>query len=147
MAIFSGRYSWDGKKNDYREPIAWFPGAYDITIAKIAGKASRMAFIRPYICIYTNTGSGHSVSANPEKFAKRICEDFQLEMEKVLWVEQLSPHGNDYEVIMFRRKGQMGNTVFYDIEKRPALPNEITIIERHLPHGMDTRQERNIVRG
>jgi len=116
-------------------------------MAKIAGKSSKTVFIRPHICIYTNSGSGYSVSANPEKFAKRICEDFHLEMEKVLWVEQLSPHGNDFEVIVFRRNGQMGNTVFYDTEKRPALPNELTRIEQLLPHGTDTRQERNIVRG
>ncbi len=36
MAIFKGRYSWDGKKNDQREPIAWFPGTYDLKIVDLA---------------------------------------------------------------------------------------------------------------
>ena len=147
MVIFSGRYSWDGKKSDYREPISWFPGAYDITIARIAEKSSKLVFIRPYMCVYTNTGSGYSVSANPEKFAKRICEDFHLKMEKVLWVEQLSPDGDDFEVVVFHQKGRMGNTVFYDMEKRPARPNEISRILQHLPHGSDIRQESDRVRG
>ena len=37
MKIFNGKYSWDGKKHDNQEPIAWFPGAYNLKIVDLAG--------------------------------------------------------------------------------------------------------------
>ena len=132
MAIFQGRYSWDGTKSDNRDPISWFPGAYDLIIAKLDGENTNISFIRPYICIYTNTGYGYSVSANPEKFAKRICEDFSLRIDKVLWVERKEPESEEYDVIIFQKKGKMGETVFYSMEKRTPHPAELRLITHHI---------------
>jgi len=132
MAIFKGRYSWDGKKSENKEPISWFPGAYDLSISNLAGPQESISYIRPYLCIFTNTGWGYSVSANPEKFAKRICEDFGLPIEKVLWVEQTEPGSHSFEIITFRKRGQMGRQVFYAIEKRRPLENELKLIEKEL---------------
>ena len=128
MAIFHGRYSWDGTKSDSREPISWFPGAYDLTIAKLDATNKNIEFLRPYICIYTNTGRGYSVSANPEKFAKRICEDFSLQIDRVFWVERKEPGSQEYDVVIFRKKGQMGDTRFYAMEKRAPSQSELQTI-------------------
>ena len=132
MAIFQGRYSWDGTKSDNREPISWFPGAYDLIIAKLDGDNKTISFLRPYICIYTNTGYGYSVSANPEKFAKRICEDFSLRIDKVLWAERKEPDSEEYDIIIFQKKGQMGETIFYSMEKRAPLPAELRLITHQI---------------
>ncbi len=132
MAIFQGRYSWDGTKTDNKEPISWFPGAYDLVIAKLEAGNKNITFLRPYICIYTNTGYGYSVSANPEKFAKRICDDFSLRIDKVLWVERKEPDSEKYEVIIFQEKGQMGETNFYSIEKRKPNLAELQLISQYI---------------
>lgn len=131
MAIFHGRYSWDGTKSDSREPISWFPGAYDLTIAKLDAINKNVEFLRPYICIYTNTGQGYSVSANPEKFAKRICEDFSLQIDRVLWVERKEQGSQEYDVILFQKKGQMGKTHFYAMEKRKPNEAELRTISHY----------------
>ncbi len=128
MAIFNGRYTWDGKKEKKRDPISWFPGAYDLKVIDISSSIQTITHIKPYICIFTNTGSGYSVSANPEKFAKRICEDFSLEIEKVLWVEQTEIDSGKYDIITFKRRGQLGEDMFYSIEKRKPMPSELKII-------------------
>ncbi len=130
MAIFSGRYSWDGKKTDGRDPISWFPGAYDLKIINLDESVKTVSFMRPYLCIFTNTGSGYSVSANPEKFAKRICEDFSLSIERVLWVEQQEKDSDVFEVITFQKKDQVGDHVFYNIERRKPLENELRLIKK-----------------
>jgi hypothetical protein len=132
MAIFHGRYSWDGTKADNKEPISWFPGAYDLTITDLSESNDSLTFIRPILCVFTNTGKGYSVSANPEKFAKRICEDFSLQVDKVLWVERKEPGVESFDIIVFKKKGQMGDTTFYTMEKRQPLPNELNIIQRQL---------------
>ncbi len=139
MAIFHGRYSWDGTKADDKEPISWFPGAYDLTIADLTESNNTLTFLRPHICVFTNTGRGYSVSANPEKFAKRICEDFSLQIDRVLWVEQREAGVDDFDIIVFTKKGQMGETSFYSMEKRKPMPNELSIIRKHL-NGRDSTQ-------
>lgn len=132
MAIFAGRYSWNGKKSDGREPISWFPGAYDLKIIDLSEGRETISFMRPFLCVFTNTGSGYSVSANPEKFAKRICEDFSLDIEKVLWVEQQESGSHSFDIITFNKKGHLGQMVFYSIDRRKPRKNELTLIEKEL---------------
>lgn len=132
MAIFKGLYSWDGKKSDEHEPISWFPGAYDLKIVDLNEDYENITHLRPYLCIYTNTGKGYSVSANPEKFAKKICIDFNLDIEKVLWVERLNPQEDRFEVVTFRKKGQVGAHDFYAIEKRKPMQGELGLIVKEL---------------
>ncbi len=129
MAIFDGRYSWTGKKEDYLDPIAWFPGAYELKIIDLNEKIKGVSFVRPYLCVYTNTGYGHSISANPEKFAKRICYDFSLKLEKVLWVEQSKETPGKFEIIVFKKCGKLSDDSFYQVEKRKPTPGELTLIK------------------
>ncbi len=130
MAIFDGRYSWNGKKEDHRDPIAWFPGAYDLKIIDLREEHRGVSFLKPYICIFTNTGFGHSVSANPEKFAKRICVDFSLDLEKVLWVECLSVEPLFFEIVLFNRNGQLHEKAIYLVSRRQPTHGEASLIKR-----------------
>ncbi|MDR3629393.1 MAG: hypothetical protein P4L42_03570 [Desulfocapsaceae bacterium] len=132
MAIFCGRYSWDGRKTDQREPVAWFPGAYDLRIIDLTEGMKGITFLKPVLCIYTNTGTGYSISEHPERFAKRICSDFSLEIDKVLWVEQLQ-HGSDsFEIITYKQCGILGGNSLYLTLKRRPLPRELNLIRKGL---------------
>jgi hypothetical protein len=132
MAIFKGRYSWDGKKNDQRDPIAWFPGAYDLKIVDLTEGRGGVTFLKPFLCIYTNTGAGYSISEHPEKFAKRICSDFSLHMDKVLWTEQLQKGADAFQIVTFEKCGTVGGNPFYLTRKRKPLANEINLIKKEL---------------
>lgn len=132
MAIFNGRYRWDGTKKNNQEPIAWSPGAYDVKIFRCAASALKVEYLKPIVCVYAPTGEGQSISAHPEKFAKQICNDFSLDMERVLWVEDNLKDDDRYEVVMFTRSGQIGNTIFYRSRKRPAFKCEVEMIEQEL---------------
>lgn len=132
MAIFAGRYRWDGTKSGESEPIAWFGGAYDVKIFKRPSSSVKIQHLKPIVCIYAPTGEGQSISANPEKFAKKICDDFSLDIEKVLWVEDLLKKVDRYEIVMFNRSGKLGTKIFYRIEKRMASEREVRIIQKEL---------------
>jgi hypothetical protein len=129
MAIFNGRYQWDGTKKDDVDPIAWYPGSYDVKILEHSDTKSNVRHFKSSICLYSRTGEGQSISANPEKFVKRICEDFSLDIDRVLWVEDLLTNHDRYEVILFTRTGKMGKGFFYRIEKRKALEAEVKMIQ------------------
>ncbi len=132
MAIFNGRYRWDGTKQDDLDPIAWYPGSYDVKILDCSGKESKVSHFKTSICLYARTGEGQSISANPEKFAKRICNDFSLNIDRVLWVEDLLSEKDRYAIVLFTRTGKMGKGFFYRTEKRQALDAEVKMIERAL---------------
>ncbi|SDP55354.1 hypothetical protein [Desulforhopalus singaporensis] len=119
MAIFSGRYSWTGIREDNSEQIAWSAGACDVTIYKWPAKGN-VEPLKPYVCVYAQTGSGFSVSANPEKFAKKLCAEFSLELQRVLWVEDHGTAENRFEIVTFSRSSRLGATFFYKVEKRWA---------------------------
>lgn len=132
MAIFNGRYRWDGTKKDNLEPIAWFPGAYDVKILDRSGPENKVRQFKPYICLYARTGEGQSISAHPEKFVQRICMDFSLNIDRVFWVEDLLTENDRYDVILFTRTGKMGKSFFYRTEKRKALEQEVKMIQQAL---------------
>ncbi len=132
MAIFDGVYSWTGKREDQYEPIAWFPGAYDLKIIDLRESNNGVSFLKPYLCVFTNTGKGHSISANPEKFAKRLCVDFSLELEKVLWVERAKEDLEKFEIISFIKCGKLSETAFYQVDRRNPTPGELVLIQKNI---------------
>lgn len=131
-AIFDGRYSWDGKKRGDSDPISWFPGAYDMKIIKLRSGRGDIRHLKKYMCVFTNTGSGYSVSANPVNFAKKICEEFSLELEKVIWVERENSKSDTYEVINFTRASVVGEHVFYTFQRREPMASERKIINSEM---------------
>lgn len=130
--IFVGRYSWDGVKKDDREPIAWSAGAYDVKIYKRPASSGKVELLKPYVCIYAKTGIGQSISANPERFAQHICLDFGLNIERVVWVEDLLDPKSQFEIVQFTRLRKIGDTVLYKTEKRMAELHEVQLLRKEL---------------
>ena len=132
MTLFNGRYRWDGTKKDNLDPIAWFPGSYDVKILDCSKETGKVRLLKPYLCLYARTGEGQSISAQPEKFALRICRDFSLEIGRVLWVEDLLTEQDRDEVVSFIRTGKVGNSPLYRSIKRMASAREIEYIKKAL---------------
>lgn len=132
MKIFNGTYSWDGKKHGDREPIAWFPGTYNLRIFNLSAGNRGVFYLKPHLCIFSETGQGHSISANPEKFAKHVCTDFSLDVERVLWVEELHNEAASYEVTVFTKSGKLGESLLYHVDKRPPSAAELKLIKKEL---------------
>ena len=134
MELFNGIYSWDGKKRDGRDPIAWFPGSYHLYISSIGEDNGKVTSFRKHLCLYSETGKGHSISAHPEKFAKHVCEDFSIDLERTLWVEVNPAPETKYEVIVYSRNSKLKEVFFYRVQKRFPTDIELKLIEEHLEH-------------
>jgi hypothetical protein len=132
MYIFNGTYSWDGKKRDGRDPIAWFPGAYQLRIVNLSSNREGITPLKTHLCVFSETGQGHSISAKPLKFAQHICTDFSLDIERVLWVEKIEDTPGTYEILILSRNGKLGNEMFYRVERRLPTEAEQRLIEKSL---------------
>lgn len=132
LKIFNGIYSWDGTKADGRDPIAWSSGAYDVKILKRDRGGGNIEMLKPFICVYSATGKGQSISSQPEKFAKQLCDEFSLQIERVFWIEEHKGNTDRYEAIIFTRSMKMGKTIFYKTEKRPLHLQEKQELEKEL---------------
>jgi hypothetical protein len=132
MEIFNGIYSWDGKKHNGRDPIAWFPGAYNLRIFSLAADGGTVTHLKPYLCIFSETGQGHSISAKPANFARRVSSDFSLEIERVLWVEEIQGKEDCFEIVVFSRSGTLADEPFYSAARRLPTAGEQRLIERKL---------------
>jgi hypothetical protein len=132
--IFSGMYSWDGKKHDERPPIAWFPGSYYLHICEVGSGAKNITPLKRFVCIYQEAGKGHSISAEPERFVQHICYDFSLAVDRVLWVERLPrSSAGAYQVIVITKSGRLGGQDFYRVSKRAPTDAEVHLIEQTAP--------------
>ena len=134
MELFNDIYSWDGKKRDGRDPIAWFPGSYHLYIYGVGTDDGKVTSFRQHLCLYAETGRGHSISAHPEKFARHVCEDFAIDLERTLWVEVNPSPTKKLEVIVYSRKSKLKELFFYRIQKRDPTETELSLIEEHLQH-------------
>ncbi|MBT8329545.1 MAG: hypothetical protein KJO60_07915 [Desulfofustis sp.] len=134
MELFNGIYSWDGKKRGGRDPISWFPGNYHLYIYAIGKDDGKVTSFKQHLCLYSETGKGHSISAHPEKFARHVCEDYSIDLERTLWVEINPSLEKKYEVIVYSRKSKLKELFFYRIQKRPPNETELELIEAHLKH-------------
>lgn len=132
MELYNGIYRWEGTKTGDREPIAWSPGAYDVKLYRRSNSSQKVELFKPYVCVYSGTGEGQSISADPTKFAKQLCFEFSLDIERVFWVEDLLTEEERFEVILFSRTARVGDNTFYSTEKRKALPLEAAQLEEEL---------------
>ena len=132
MTVFNGRYCWDGCKKDDREPIAWYPGCYNLKIFGSNPKRGVVEYLKSHTCVYSRTGEGVSISDNPVRFAKQICDDFSLQLERVLWVEELHGEKKRFVIVMFKKCGKLGDEKIYNVTKREPRPDENKLIKMQL---------------
>ena len=88
--------------------------------------------LRPYAVVATQTGEGFFKTTCAESLGKRICRDFNLAIDEILWIEHYPDEPALY-VANFKPKSYLGNEIFYTIDWRPIRPNELQVIQSFIP--------------
>jgi hypothetical protein len=88
--------------------------------------------LRPYAVVATQTGEGIFKTTCAESLGKRICRDFNLEIDGILWIEHYPDEPALY-VAMFKPTSYFDNEIFYSIDWRPIRPNELQLIQPFIP--------------
>ena len=132
MIIFDGTYRLQRQEDispgaDRNWACSWRLRLFDLTLSHPDVK-----HLKPYAIVATQAGGGIFKTTCAESLSKRICRDFNLEVEEILWVEHY-PEEPALYVATFKPKSYVGNEIFYAIDWRPIRPNELQVIQPFVP--------------
>ncbi len=133
--IYDGIYQWDGKSIDGKKPFCWWPGKYRIRIVNLVSgnKNPDIIYLKSVAVICKNAGTGTSIKNCVQNFAKTISKEFNLEIEKVLWVEIDKNDISDIQVAnLSPLKHALGGNALFAAKWRPAMPSEIKMLQPFL---------------
>lgn len=97
-----------------------------------------MKYLRPYTVVATQTGEGIFKTTCAESLGKRICRDFDLKIDSVLWIEHY-PDEKALYVAMFKPESYFGNEIIYTVDWRPIRPNELQAIRAFVTEAENIR--------
>ncbi len=133
MILHDFIYKWDGRSRDGKPPVAWWPGAYHVRIVKLAQDNNKIRYLVNCAVILKNAGteSGRSTSIKNYiyNFAKKISEQYEIDMGKTMWVEM-----EDDALMVSRLHPDMTalSPADYSVSWRPVRPNELELIKPYL---------------
>jgi hypothetical protein len=131
VIIYDGEYSWKGKSTAKKRPISWWRSSYRLRIVDVSRNTPGIVFLKPHVVLFADTGEGASVTNCLPDLAKQICEDFALDLNRVVWVEDRPEIKERFRVAVFRPVARLGSDVFYQVAWRAAIPSELRLITAH----------------
>jgi hypothetical protein len=132
LILFDGTYRLERREDkssngDRKRACSWRLRLFDFSISHPDVK-----HLRPYAVVATQTGEGIFKTTCAESLGKRICRDFNLEINGILWIEHYPDEPALY-VAMFKPTSYFDNEIFYSIDWRPIRPNELQLIQPFIP--------------
>jgi hypothetical protein len=131
MIVYDGTYSWKGNTTVKKRPISWWQSSYQLRVIDISGNSPDVVFLKPHMVLFTDTGNGASVTNCLPDLAKQICEDFKLDLDRVIWVENRPEATNRFRVAAFQQVARLGQEAFYQVNWRLASAGEMDLIKAH----------------
>ncbi len=131
MIVYDGEYSWQGNAKAKKRPISWWPSYYRLRIVDVSRDDPEVVFLKPHVVLFADTGDGASVTNCLPDLAKQICQDFDLDLNRVVWVEDRPEIKERFRVAVFRPVARLSGDIFYRVAWRSAVPSELSIIKAH----------------
>ena len=133
MILFDGKYGWSGKKLSKRNPISWWAGAYWLKIIDLGSANPDVVMLKPIVVIVSDTGEGASATNCAPDLVKSVCQDFNLDIKKVLWMEYHSETTPYLNVAKFIPMAEIREETLYTVAWRSIRPNELDMIKPYFP--------------
>jgi hypothetical protein len=133
MIFFDGTYRL--QRRDDEPAGSSGPGAcsWRLRIIDLTLKQPEVKHLKPYVVVASQTGEGIFKSTCAESLGKRICRDFSLDVNEILWIEHFPGEYDRMYVAAFRPKAYLGSEIFYTVDWRPIRRNEIETIRPFIP--------------
>ena len=132
MIIFDGTYRLQRQDDASPMPIGKWVCSWRLRIIDFSINRLDVQHLRPNVVVATQTGQGIFKTTCAESLGKRICRDFNLKIEEILWIEHYPDEPALY-VATFAPKSYFGTEIFYAIDWRPIRPNELEAIKPFIP--------------
>ena len=133
MIIFNGKFSWDGKKGGEHKPVSWWPGSHYLTIVDFSVEKPEVLLLKPIIVFAADAKEGHSIHKRYQDLVAGVCREFDLDVQKVLWIRYSRDSENEMKVAVIKLLSGMGPYKVYDFKWRSLMANERELIDSFLP--------------
>ena len=132
MLLFDGTYRLQRQEDAPSKLGRKWACAWRLRVFDFSKKYPDVQHLRPYAVVATQTGEGIFKTTCAESLGNRICRDFDLNVDEILWVEHYPDEPALY-VAIFSPKSYYETEVFYDVDWRPIMPNELNAIRPLMP--------------
>jgi len=136
LLLFDGTYRLQRHEDAPSKLGGKWACAWRLRVFDFSKKYPDVQHLRPYAVVATQTGEGLFKTTCAESLGNRICRDFDLNVDETLWVEHYPDEPALY-VAIFSPKFYYGTEIFYDVDWRPIMPNELNAIRPLMPEIKD----------
>jgi hypothetical protein len=91
-----------------------------------------MIHLKSRAVICRNRDKGTSIRNCIENFARKVSQKYDLEIDRVLWVEIGQKDPRDVQIATLKKVSPMGGKDLYSASWRPARPNEFKLLDPFL---------------
>jgi len=126
MIIFDGSYMLERKEDPGASPA--HACTWRVKIIDFSSGDPMHPHIRPYALLAFRKEGGIFKTSCAESMGKRICRDFDLNVDDVLWVEAFPDLPDALYVAVFTPRYQDAD-IHYTVTWRPILKNEQAAVE------------------
>lgn len=132
MLLHDFIYEWDGKSTSGEKPISWWPGSYHVKIIKLAADTDNISYLVPTAVLLKNARTQETMNTSLRNyihnFAQKISKDYNLDINKTLWVEL----DDTIRVAVLESDQKVIPQILYSISWRPIRPNELKMLDPYL---------------
>lgn len=121
MLVFDGTYKLERKEDPGKSPA--HACAWGVKIIDFSSGDPGHSHIRPSAVLAFRKEGGIFKSSCAESLGKRICRDFDLHVDDLLWVESFPDLPDALFVAVFTPRYDDAN-IHYTVTWRPILENE-----------------------
>jgi len=133
MIIFNGKYTWDGKKDHDHKPVSWWPGSQYLTIVDFSHEKTDVVMLKPFVVLAADAKEGYSIHKRYQDLIIGVCREFNLDLQKVLWVCYDRNSENEMKVAVLKFLAGKGPYKIYDLKWRAVMANEKKLMDSILP--------------
>ena len=133
MIFYDGTYRLQPDTEHGSKPRTKWVCAWRIRMIKLSLDQPTVRHLKPTIVVADQTGLATSLISCAEAIGKKISRDFDLDINKVLWVEHFPSKPGQWYAAVFTPKGTFGPEIYYSIKWRPLRPNEANLIRMFIP--------------
>jgi len=126
MIVFDGKYMLERKDDPGADPA--HACAWQVKIIDLSSSDPHYPHIRPHAVLAFRQEGGIFKTSCAESLGKRICGDFNLHTDDLLWVEAFPDFPGDLYVAVFTPKYHQ-TEMRYSVNWRPILENERAAVE------------------
>jgi hypothetical protein len=121
MLLFDGTYTLSRKEDPGSSPA--YACAWQVKIIDFSSGDPFHPHIRPYAVVAVRKAGGIFKTTCAESLGKRICHDFDIKVDDLLWIEAFPDMADQLFVAVFTPRYQ-DTDINYTIAWRPILENE-----------------------